>query len=71
MRDPLLWKYFLLRDMPYWSSIDHVTMPNLELLDAPLISEDENLEDREEVEEKGREVKVDYMSEWVSFAVAL
>uniref|UniRef100_A0A3P8S614 F-box protein 4 n=1 Tax=Amphiprion percula TaxID=161767 RepID=A0A3P8S614_AMPPE len=41
VRDPLLWRYFLLRDMPYWSSIDHVSMPNLELLDAPLVSEDE------------------------------
>uniref|UniRef100_A0A3B5L7R0 F-box protein 4 n=1 Tax=Xiphophorus couchianus TaxID=32473 RepID=A0A3B5L7R0_9TELE len=39
VRDPLLWKFFLLRDMPHWSSIDHLTMPDLELLDAPLVSE--------------------------------
>uniref|UniRef100_A0A3P9PQW1 F-box protein 4 n=1 Tax=Poecilia reticulata TaxID=8081 RepID=A0A3P9PQW1_POERE len=37
VRDPLLWKYFLLRDMPHWSSIDHLTMPDLELLDAPYL----------------------------------
>lgn len=71
VRDPLLWRYFLLRDMPYWASIDHVSMPQLEMLDAPLIDEDESLDDREEGEEKGRELKFDYMSEWVSFSVVL
>ncbi|KAM6930399.1 F-box only protein 4 [Xenentodon cancila] len=66
VRDPLLWKYFLLRDMPYWSSIDHVTMPNLEFLDAPLISEDESLDSREEEEEeKEKDLKFDYMSEYL------
>lgn len=63
VRDPLLWKYFLLRDMPHWSSIDHLTMPDLELLDAPLVSEHENLDEREEGEAKHRELKFDYMSE--------
>lgn len=71
VRDPLLWRYFLLRDMPYWPSIDHVTMPQLELLDAPLINEDESLDDREEGEDKGMESKIDYMSEWVSFSFVL
>lgn len=71
VRDPLLWRYFLLRDMPYWPSIDHVTMPQLELLDAPLINEDESLDDREEGEDKGMDLKFDYMSEWVSFSVDL
>ncbi|XP_044052037.1 F-box only protein 4 isoform X1 [Siniperca chuatsi] len=65
VRDPLLWRYFLLRDMPYWPSIDHVTMPQLELLDAPLINEDESLDDREEGEAKGMESKFDYMSEYL------
>lgn len=65
VRDPLLWRYFLLRDMPYWPSIDHVTMPQLELLDAPLINEDESLDDREEGEDKGMESKIDYMSEYL------
>lgn len=68
VRDPLLWRYFLLRDMPTWPSIDHLTMPNLKSLDAPLISEDESLDDREGGEEKGTALKFDYMSEWVSFA---
>lgn len=61
VRDPLLWRYFLLRDMPNWSSIDDLSMPNLELLDAPLVCEDERLDDREE--EKEKELKLDYMSE--------
>jgi len=69
VRDPLLWRYFLLRDMPNWPSIDHVSMPQLELLDTPLIDEDESLDDREEWDFKGTELKVDYMSEWVSFFV--
>ncbi|XP_071339492.1 F-box only protein 4 [Trachinotus anak] len=65
VRDPLLWRYFLLRDMPYWPSIDHVTMPQLEMLDAPLIDEDESLDDRKEGEDKGMEYKLDYMSEYL------
>lgn len=65
VRDPLLWRYFLLRDMPCWPSIDYVTMPNLELLDAPLINEDESLDDREEGEGKQMELKFDYMSEYL------
>ncbi|XP_031161294.1 F-box only protein 4 isoform X1 [Sander lucioperca] len=65
VRDPLLWRYFLLRDMPYWPSIDHVSMPQLELLDAPLINEDESLDDREEGDDKVMELKFDYMSEYL------
>ncbi|TMS03718.1 F-box only protein 4 [Larimichthys crocea] len=68
VRDPLLWRYFLLRDMPYWPSIDHVTMPHPELLDAlqiPLINEDESLDDREEGKDNGMELKFDYMSEYL------
>ncbi|XP_026198627.1 F-box only protein 4 [Anabas testudineus] len=65
VRDPLLWRYFLLRDMPYWPSIDHVTMPQLELLDAPLINEDESLDDRQEGEDQGLGLKCDYMSEYL------
>ncbi|XP_036953317.1 F-box only protein 4 isoform X4 [Acanthopagrus latus] len=62
VRDPLLWRYFLLRDMPHWPSIDHLSMPQL---DAPLISEDETVDDREEGEDKGMEAKFDYMSEYL------
>lgn len=68
VRDPLLWRYFLLRDMPHWPSIDHLSMPQL---DAPLISEEESVDDREEGEDKGMESKFDYMSEWVSFPVVM
>ncbi|TWW60588.1 F-box only protein 4 [Takifugu flavidus] len=62
VRDPLLWRYFLFRDMPYWTSIDHLTMPQM---DAPVIHEDESLEDREEGSDKGLELKFDYMSEYL------
>ncbi|XP_008334262.1 F-box only protein 4 [Cynoglossus semilaevis] len=67
IRDPILWKYFLLRDMPYWPSIDHLTMPQLELYDVPqrVISEDENLSDAQEVDETGTELKCDFMSEYL------
>ncbi|XP_031711967.1 F-box only protein 4 isoform X2 [Anarrhichthys ocellatus] len=65
VRDPVLWRYFLHRDMLNWPSIDHVSMPQLELLDAPLINEDESLDDREEWGDKGMESKVDYMSEYL------
>lgn len=63
VRDPLLWKFFLLRDMPYWKSIDHLSMPHLELLDAPLFDEYESLDDREEGVDT--ETKVDYMAEYL------
>lgn len=68
VRDPLLWRYFLFRDMPYWTSIDHLTMPQM---DAPVIDEDESLDDREEGNDKGMELKFDYMSEWVYVSVTL
>lgn len=63
IRDPLLWRFLLLRDIPYWASIDHFSMPRLELLDAPLIDENENLDDREEGVDT--ESKVDYMAEYL------
>ncbi|XP_028314484.1 F-box only protein 4 [Gouania willdenowi] len=66
VRDPLLWKYFLLRDVPSWPSIDHLSMPNLELLESPLLSEDEPLHDEdEEEEEEEEERKIDFMSEYL------
>lgn len=60
VRDPLLWRFFLFRDMPYWNSIDNISMPHLEVLDTPLVDENESLDDREEgVSTKS---KVDYMA---------
>lgn len=66
VRDPLLWRYFLFRDMPYWTSIDHLSMPQM---DTPVIQEDESLDDREEGSDTGLDLKFDYMSEWVLFSV--
>lgn len=63
VKDPLLWRYFLLRDMPHWPSIDHVSMPQLQFLDAPLINEEESLDDREEDGDRGMVSTFDYMSE--------
>lgn len=67
VRDPLLWRFFLLRDMPHWSSIDHLSMPQLELLDAPLTSENTIPDDTEEGGDIGEESRLDYMAEWVSY----
>ncbi|XP_031440893.1 F-box only protein 4 [Clupea harengus] len=36
IRHPSLWKYFLLRDLPLWSSIDHLSMPDMESLEKAL-----------------------------------
>lgn len=58
VRDPLLWRFFLLRDAPHWTSIDHVTMPQL---DAPVIDADQSVDDSQE----GVDLKFDFMSEWV------
>ncbi|CAL9708080.1 unnamed protein product [Knipowitschia caucasica] len=63
VRDPLLWRFLLLRDIPFWKSIDHLSMPQLELLDAPLVDSEESLEDR--VEGVDNDSKVDYMSEYL------
>ncbi|XP_039614552.1 F-box only protein 4 isoform X1 [Polypterus senegalus] len=32
VHDPLLWRYFLLRDIPLWSSVNHNSLPDLEVL---------------------------------------
>ncbi|XP_067087497.1 F-box only protein 4 [Osmerus mordax] len=45
VRDPLLWRYFLLRDMPHWPSIDHVTMPQLKDLKASLFDREEDTDE--------------------------
>ena len=62
VRDPLLWRYFLLRDMPHWPSIDHVTMPQLKDLKASLF-------DREEDTDKMQlDPQQDLMAEYVCTA---
>ncbi|XP_027026879.2 F-box only protein 4 isoform X1 [Tachysurus fulvidraco] len=35
VRDPLLWKYFLIRDAAHWSSVDHLSTPRLHFLTEP------------------------------------
>lgn len=36
IRDPILWRYFLLRDLPSWSSVDWKSLPDLEILKKPI-----------------------------------
>ncbi|XP_072461834.1 F-box only protein 4 isoform X2 [Notamacropus eugenii] len=36
VRDPMLWKFFLLRDIPSWSSVDWKSLPDLQVLKKPL-----------------------------------
>ncbi|KAM9822660.1 F-box only protein 4 [Syngnathus typhle] len=60
IRDPLLWKFFLLRDMPKWPSIDHVTMPQLEAPEGLAIADNAEQDDYETTESK-----VDYMAEYL------
>ncbi|XP_051876050.1 F-box only protein 4 [Pristis pectinata] len=36
VRDPLLWRYFLLRDLPHWKSVDYISLPDAALLSKPL-----------------------------------
>ncbi|XP_056149226.1 F-box only protein 4 [Lampris incognitus] len=65
VRDPLLWRYFLLRDTPRWPSIDHVSMPHLEALGSPLCSGDTTLEDEVEWGDNRKQLNVDYMAEYL------
>nr|XP_017522316.2 F-box only protein 4 isoform X2 [Manis javanica] len=36
VRDPILWRYFLMRDLPSWSSVDWKSLPDLEILKKPI-----------------------------------
>ncbi|XP_001371402.2 F-box only protein 4 isoform X2 [Monodelphis domestica] len=36
VRDPMLWKFFLLRDIPSWTSVDWKSLPDLQILKKPL-----------------------------------
>ncbi|XP_059550835.1 F-box only protein 4 isoform X4 [Myotis daubentonii] len=36
VRDPILWRYFLLRDLPSWSSVDWKSLPDLDILKKPM-----------------------------------
>lgn len=65
VRDPLLWRYFLLRDMPFWPSIDHNSMPHVEALSVPLCDGNMILDDRVEDSDFGEESKHDFMSDYL------
>lgn len=41
VRDPVLWKYFLLRDMPQWQSVDHLSMPEVKLTGTSVLVDTE------------------------------
>lgn len=36
VRDPLLWRYFLQRDLPLWKSVDYLSLPDTALLSKSL-----------------------------------
>ncbi|XP_078416357.1 F-box only protein 4 isoform X2 [Cetorhinus maximus] len=42
VRDPLLWRYFLLRDLPHWNSVDRLSLPHAALLGKPLTDSTEH-----------------------------
>ncbi|CAL8249255.1 unnamed protein product [Merluccius merluccius] len=69
VRDPLLWRYFLLRDAPRWPSVDHESMPTPGALaqDPVWGPEDDDLqpEERMEGEDRRRGPKHDYMAEYL------
>ncbi|XP_051525497.1 F-box only protein 4-like isoform X2 [Myxocyprinus asiaticus] len=52
VRDPVLWKYFLLRDMPLWQSVDHLSMPQVKLTDTSVLTHSEMQQ-------------IDYMAEYL------
>lgn len=52
VRDSVLWKYFLLRDMPLWQSVDHLSMPEIKLTGTSVLGDSEMKQ-------------VDYMAEYL------
>ncbi|XP_016137652.1 sodium bicarbonate cotransporter 3-like [Sinocyclocheilus grahami] len=51
VRDPVLWKYFLLRDMPLWQSVDHSSVPQVKLTGSAVLDDSE--------------MQLDYMAEYL------
>lgn len=51
VRDPVLWKYFLLRDLPLWQSVDHLSMPRVKLNGSAVLED--------------CEMQFDYMAEYL------
>ncbi|NWH68666.1 FBX4 protein, partial [Geococcyx californianus] len=42
VQDPLLWRYFLLRDLPFWTSVDWKSLPDVEIFDKASSEVDNN-----------------------------
>ncbi|XP_073675845.1 F-box only protein 4 [Garra rufa] len=51
VRDPVLWKYFLFRDMPLWRSVDHLSLPQVKLTGSAVLDDSE--------------MQFDYMAEYL------
>ncbi|KAG7331910.1 hypothetical protein KOW79_003744 [Hemibagrus wyckioides] len=57
VRDPLLWRYFLIRDAARWSSVDHLSTPRLDFLTDPAADSDTDMDTETE--------KLDFMAEYL------
>ncbi|PKU41856.1 hypothetical protein llap_7831 [Limosa lapponica baueri] len=42
VQDPLLWRYFLLRDLPLWTSVDWKSLPDVEVFNKAFSEESDN-----------------------------
>uniref|UniRef100_A0A8C3J851 F-box protein 4 n=1 Tax=Calidris pygmaea TaxID=425635 RepID=A0A8C3J851_9CHAR len=42
VQDPLLWRYFLLRDLPLWASVDWKSLPDVEVFNKAFSEESDN-----------------------------
>ncbi|XP_048065538.1 F-box only protein 4 [Megalobrama amblycephala] len=56
VRDPVLWKYFLLRDMPLWQSVDHLSVPDVKLTGSAVLDDSQ--------------MQFDYMAEYLRICPA-
>ncbi|NXG84877.1 FBX4 protein, partial [Stercorarius parasiticus] len=42
VQDPLLWRYFLLRDLPFWTSVDWKSLPDVEIFNKAFSEDSDN-----------------------------
>ncbi|XP_074426533.1 F-box only protein 4 isoform X1 [Larus michahellis] len=42
VQDPLLWRYFLLRDLPFWTSVDWKSLPDVEIFNKTFSEDSDN-----------------------------
>ncbi|NWI70624.1 FBX4 protein, partial [Todus mexicanus] len=43
VQDPLLWRYFLLRDLPFWTSVDWKSLPDVEIFNKAFSEVSDNV----------------------------